>query len=370
MHRVLTVLLASLAASVQGACLEVVIAAYGPILKDMADAIRLAGGTPCADTRVHIYSKDAANDCSMIWRDAGVAGNASAAGVTLVCTDLPNVGREQHTYATHVSTHWDNLGNYLLLLPLPMSDRDANRRAYYEQALSLVSGPANELPYGFYTCSNAGVGHIMDERPRPGSVDEPRAKRLADGDMQFVDPVDSDGHANVRAVPTPLGAWATTHLLLDELSVGAAPLCLEGFAATTRAFVHTHPRSTFANVVAQLGFGDRVEAGHYMERLMLAAYGPHNFTETANDGAAAAETRLRARYIAGGIVGGLLILLAAVCISIMAKNWQASNGERTKLMSGQYHDNLLAAPKARSVVVTTGGGSRPALAIGEKALLQ
>lgn len=77
----------------------------------------------------------------------------------------------------------------------------------------------------------------------------------------------------VAAEPEPLGAWAAAHT--DRPLDHDTPVCYEGVASTTRARLHAHHRSMYADIEQQLLDCGQVgcEAAHYMERLMAHVYG-------------------------------------------------------------------------------------------------
>eukprot|EP00966_Prymnesium_polylepis_P266979 6167929-Prymnesium_polylepis.1 len=84
---------------------ELVLAEYDQV-QGAVEAAALVDGSGCA---VFIYSKS--SSCSTLFQRLPTAR----------CMHLPNVGREQHTFAHHVSTRWDSLSDRVLFSALPLT---------------------------------------------------------------------------------------------------------------------------------------------------------------------------------------------------------------------------------------------------------
>ena len=60
---------------------------------------------------VHVYSKCGEGDLRPFWSEL-----RSCFESRLIMYNLTNVGREGHTFAFHISKHWDNLAEYTVFL--------------------------------------------------------------------------------------------------------------------------------------------------------------------------------------------------------------------------------------------------------------
>lgn len=78
----------------------------------------------------------------------------------------------------------------------------------------------------------------------------------------------------VAASPRPLWRWAEAHLNVSQTTLSGLPVCTSGVASTTRAWIHSRPRTMYHAILRETSVAVDCEAGLYMERLMAAAYGP------------------------------------------------------------------------------------------------
>ena len=317
---------------------EVVIAAHDA-LHEVGPAAQLAANAGC--NRVNVYTKSAS--CSSVMDDPAVVA-ANASGAAVGCVDLPNVGREQHTFAHHVASQFDRLANHIIFLPLPMNAtahvsgiRHEVRKSVYAQALRAHASPSGAeldgeyaLSRGFYTCH--GFGGV------PGTSSEADTERL-EGFLGWKMTMDDEGRALTPAQPSPLGAWAQAHLGISAAALARIPVCYEGAAATSLSYVQARGLASFQAIEAQLAVGGGMpEAGHYMERLMLAAYGPPIL---ADPSAASGNAVLHVGLIVGGVLLGLVALalggwyMAAHRACVWGAQAQAKGTERSSLMASR-----------------------------------
>lgn len=361
---------------------EVVLSSDAANSNMVAEVLQLVA-TESSGVCAHVSLFSKSGGCSVLTASPLVQGNATAAALTFDCEDVADVGSEQHAYAYHVATHWDSLAAKIIFAPLPMSTA---QRAFLERALKAVDPekigddePEHALAHGYYSCMPShAVGSGLEEALEAngqgpgygvaGTRSEQYADRLgtvcADGTYHTSSLFGAGGCATMveytfrdpppemaMAVPSPLGAWAAHHLLLSAATaslLGRVPVCHEGAACTSRAYIHARPRAAFENVVAQLAAGGPLEAAHYMERLMLAAYGPP-FASYADPvpvpdtGDANYNSEV---WIVFGMlaVGGVVLVLALIgCYraraatqrGVSAHKGRRPAGEATALMVGQ-----------------------------------
>lgn len=313
-----------------GEC-ELVLATYDDV-QGVGAVISLAGRAAVPCTNIIVYAKGA-DVCEQVKADVDVQREVNATNSSFSCEQLDNVGREQHTLAHHVSSRWEQLAAKIIFVPLPMDGTVSGsgcahpgRRRLLERALRALADPT-ELPHGFYSCMPPCTDPDHDEcYPVPGGADEPNARRMCSGfrgidETRFEVEEYPAGHPLILADVRPLGAWAGVYLNVPAAALNHAPVCYEGALCTTREYVQSRPRELYVDLTRQLGVGDGVEAVHYMERLMLVAYGPRNFTSpTAGAFAAWPAAAWSPALIA--IVIGLSATLGALLLVLLLWRWR------------------------------------------------
>ena len=119
----------------------------------------------------------------------------------------------------------------------------------------------------------------------------------------------------------PLWAWAERHAGLVPSVLSNCPVCFFGLARTTGANLRTRPQLLYAHLRDQLSAADKPEAGHYVERMMGAIYGPP--TALFDPGAGPTDRgegwplvphQLSNTFILGMSIGGA-VLLSCVLIA-------------------------------------------------------
>ena len=107
----------------EGSC-DVVAAEYEAAV-DVAALVRIL-----PDCRVFVYSKS--HSCDEIRRIVGSrSGLGSGLGLgSLTCQELPNVGRESHTWVHHVLSHYADFSDRVYFVPLPLFDSERGRRRH------------------------------------------------------------------------------------------------------------------------------------------------------------------------------------------------------------------------------------------------
>ena len=154
---------------------------------------------------------------------------------------LINVGREQHTFAHHISTNYDTLSDKIVCTAGNF-DKHSRRRAFLSYALK-----NNDLDFKCNT-----------EPGEPVKLDS----------LQNFTIATYDGVKQTSAEPTGLANWSKLHIgTFDPLKQA----CFEGMFQTSAKAVHRRPQSDYQNIVTQLS-SKNPEAGHYMERLQAMVY--------------------------------------------------------------------------------------------------
>jgi hypothetical protein len=213
---------------------DIVVAAYHEPLAWLA---HLRAHVPHA--RLFIYSK-AANASFRLY-----------APTDSISTVLPNVGRCDHTYAHHIAEHYDDLADATLFLTASANSLPI-KRATLERVLGALRAD-------MWPC----VGTFRPTWPfftktfycvtAPANWDA----RAAAAHGAHVCPT-------VRAAPSPFWRWWRAHapfgMAFPHFFVRAGVFAARGDA------LRSVERSVWRRFEAQLGAGDNVEAGHYMER--------------------------------------------------------------------------------------------------------
>ena len=153
---------------------------------------------------------------------------------------LPNLGREQHTYALHVFQNYDDLSDRLIFTPANINGHRSDR----EQTLREAS---RKLGSGFHCLKIETFGDVAGFKISP-----------------------YQGRPLDLAEPRGVAEWARAHI-----GFYAAPktdTCNGGTFVTTRELVRETPREIFEAVMRQL-YVNEPEAGHYMERITPLIYG-------------------------------------------------------------------------------------------------
>lgn len=157
---------------------------------------------------------------------------------------LPNVGREFHTYALHVATHYYDLADVVVFTP-------AVTRGKRPKRAMLLADRTKHAGRRFECIEGSGDGY--------GDHDE--VKYWKHGARYEGRPLD-------LAEPRGLRRWALQH-------VGAyytGKVCTHGTFVTTRELLRNTPRSQYEHLRDLLSTREP-EAGHYCERLAREIFG-------------------------------------------------------------------------------------------------
>ena len=191
----------------------------------------------------------------------------------LTCTDLTNVGKEQHTFAYHVSTRWHALAERVVMSAVPLVGHHSGQiwqQQHDNRREVLLRGLADKS--GQFHCSC--LEPILPVPVGRRRIDCAQSRRVTA--LEAFTAGDHLPHlaSAWRAAGSPtLGQWAKKVLGADTATIAALPLCFEGVAATTRDMIHAHPRRMYETLVKHLEGQVDVFEAYYMEHLMAVAYG-------------------------------------------------------------------------------------------------
>jgi len=155
---------------------------------------------------------------------------------------LDNVGREQHTFAYHVSKNYDSLSDKVICTAGNF-DKHPRRRHFLADALSDTSSD--------FKCSSNFPGQSLN----------------VGGHANFVLPL-------TPANPRPLSEWSRQHLGVFDPE---RTVCYEGMFKTSASTIRKRPQTDYDRVTNELSVSSDPEAGHYMERLQGVLYDSQSY---------------------------------------------------------------------------------------------
>lgn len=151
---------------------------------------------------------------------------------------LDNVGREQHTFAHHFNTNYNDLAQITICIPGNWG-KHPKRREFVKTSLKKSEG--------FRCLASSSLEHLANFK-----IKEYEGRKLLD------------------AEPDGLKNWSHTHIKHDDLSNYIT--CYEGAMMVSDVNVQQNPQSVYENIEHELSKANEPEAIHYMERLMQFAY--------------------------------------------------------------------------------------------------
>lgn len=178
---------------------------------------------------------------------------------TSKCTrviQLPNVGREPHTYLFHIIQNYDTLKDITVFLPGSVDSPNKYNR---------VTRLMYELPFAEYSILS-GFFQSTDILRGLGAfyVD----------DYQCTSDTNDDLHPDTKIQPSPLrpfGKWYQSTFGEDRTSMFAT---YNSMIAIRKADILQHPKSYYETLIKQLETHSNPEEGHYFERAWEVVFYP------------------------------------------------------------------------------------------------
>lgn len=167
---------------------------------------------------------------------------------------LPNVGRCEHTYLTHILARYDSLPE--LTLFAPGSATDAHKWPTLEYVLATARERRRSVFPGAPVLGLAAFEHF--------ALDAYAATSPANAAA-------NPESALAPAVPRPYGAWYRTHVGTPWDRVRVATF--RAIFVAHRDDIRRRPRSYYANLLHTVSGSSNPEAGHYIERSWPAIFG-------------------------------------------------------------------------------------------------
>lgn len=168
---------------------------------------------------------------------------------------LPNVGREGHTYLTHILRNWDNLADVTVFVM-------GSCRATSEKWARATWVAKHVAATG----SSAFPDH-----PLPAPLHEARGTFVISS-YRSTHPTNATINPESKLLPSPhrpFGTWMGA----NQLS-GVDGVTYSGCFAVAREHIRQHPKARYERLLQYLDHHSNPEAGHYLERAWLAVFHP------------------------------------------------------------------------------------------------
>lgn len=174
--------------------------------------------------------------------------------------DLPNVGREAHTYLHHIVTHYDIIDGVTIFLPGSANEESdwivRNKRYRTKRTIELA----------LQTYDSVFVGKKVDDL------------KVAEYNFE-IDKYASNTSANREVNPEsdmklaplrPYGKWYEHYF--GDISVPV--ITYTGIFAVSRNHIRNRPRQFYQSLLSTMDDHSNVEVAHYMERSYAALFHP------------------------------------------------------------------------------------------------
>lgn len=253
--------------------IDVVVAQYNASVEPLFRSLLLVAPVR---TRVFVYHKGSEEHMQAqseilqgALRDFSRTLGSSSQVQNLTVQAMPNVGRNDATYAHHIASHYDDLADLILFVKDTIWEHH-----YYGLAERLAHFVARP-PRGVHAwCArstrevslNFALSYYLSEGCK-------RSRRRYNGTKCY-----GGDHRFALAGIRPLGKWMR--------SVGIAVVegqmyCQGGNFAASRAAVRTWPAFRYASLNSSLStLGDNSELGHFVERSWMTIFGAVGFVPT------------------------------------------------------------------------------------------
>lgn len=168
--------------------------------------------------------------------------------------NLPNVGREIHTYLYHIIMNYENLSDVTIFLPGSVQLANKYKRA--QQMIYAVEKSNNTV----LACT---WDNSFNENDYDFTLD---AYASSCSDNRDLNNDDSMEKSKIR----PYGKWYTNNFE-DKPN-----LCItwNALVSISKLNILQHPRSYYYNLIQSLSSHNNPEAGHYFERSLFAVFSP------------------------------------------------------------------------------------------------
>ena len=184
---------------------------------------------------------------------------------------VPNVGRNDQTYAVHLASFYNNLSDLIFCL------KDTSYSSPYRQLRKIMVPPATMATHAIragFACGRTPHAIGKDPSTGAGSLWHVRHE-LWQFRLRKYNSAGVVGALSYRAggfvpanesLPEFLSGILTKRAYTTLRTQALLPVCYGGTFALIRERAHSHPQATWWRAAAALSVADDLEAGHYMER--------------------------------------------------------------------------------------------------------
>ena len=179
--------------------------------------------------------------------------------------NLPNVGRESHTYLCHILQNYedDKINNITVFLPGSVDVETKRQTA--TTLLNLVEEKKSAI---FLATPKTTISSIIDFSLNEYSS----ANVVTKNDNKWE-------NSEIR----PYGNWIKKIIPDDENIVLNLPICLWGIFSVGKNDIMQHMKQRYQNIIHEVDHASNPETGHYLERSWAAVFNPLNNTMVINN---------------------------------------------------------------------------------------
>ena len=195
-------------------------------------------------------------------------------GVLKVVQQSSNVGRCDHSWATHIARNYHTLASRLIMIKDSWADHNLFERL---NGSALVAATASGFACAYNNnmqCKLRGLPCKDGNEHLWHSAAELLSFKISDYKMSW----DQSNHSiasDFKARHRPLGNWMLSLQLASHVETRRyLPVCYGGGFVAARSAVHRVPVIAWRRIVESLSRGDNVEESHYMERMWAALLTP------------------------------------------------------------------------------------------------
>jgi Protein of unknown function (DUF3431) len=190
-------------------------------------------------------------------------GPTSIPGVSAdeVVINLPNLGRESHTYLYHIITRYDSLSELTVFLPGSAEVHSVKNKILSHLFSTIALTPLTNFPSSKY---DEGILAKFDSF----SLDQWMSR---DTGNNAINPE----RALVPCLIRPFGAWFRSNF--PNLPV-IKPVAWMGIFAVAREHIRQHPREYYEKLLTYVESSSNPECGHYFERAWGAVFYPYPYS--------------------------------------------------------------------------------------------
>jgi len=169
-------------------------------------------------------------------------------------SELPNVGRCDHTYLHYIVENYDNLPNIIIFLPGSCLDDDKVKKTQFIIKKTIQTKNTVFLGYKLPDILN----NIYDFNLTAYSCKNPENKKL-------------NPEIELKPCPIrPFGAW----YLHNFGNIKTNFISFHGIFSIHKSHILSHPKEYYENLLTYLDTHSNPEAGHYFERAWAAIFYP------------------------------------------------------------------------------------------------